>query len=78
MATKSARKPVSVVYGVDEAPPIRVTLLSGLQQIGSISIALVYPLLIARAVQLSVEQTSGILAATHRGGRATILFHFDH
>jgi xanthine permease XanP len=64
MATASARKPANVVYGVDEAPPIGVTLLSGLQHIGIISIALVYPLLIARAAQLSVEQTSNILAAT--------------
>jgi xanthine permease XanP len=64
MATASVRKPASLVYGVDEAPPIGVTLLSGLQHIGIISIALVYPLLIARAAQLSVEQTSDILAAT--------------
>jgi NCS2 family nucleobase:cation symporter-2 len=64
MATMSARKPASVVYGVDEAPPIGITLLSGLQHIGIISIALVYPLIIARTAQLSVGETSDILAAT--------------
>jgi len=64
MATVSVRKPASVVYGVDEAPPIGVTLLSGLQHIGIISIALVYPILIAREAHLSDEQTSDILAAT--------------
>lgn len=60
MATTSARKPASVVYGVDEAPPIGITLLSGLQHIGIISIALVHPLIIARAAQLSVS--GGLLA----------------
>jgi len=64
MAIVSARKPANVVYGVDEAPPLAVILLSGLQHIGIISIALVYPILIARAAELSVGQTSDILAAT--------------
>src|SRR5262245_41307924 len=64
MATASVRKPANVVYGVDEAPPIGLTVLSGLQHIGIISIALVYPLLIAREAQLSVGQTSDLLAAT--------------
>lgn len=64
MASTSARNPASVVYGVDDAPPIGITLLCGLQHIGVIAIALVYPLIVARAAQLSVEQTSDILAAT--------------
>ena len=60
----SAKKPANIVYWVDDAPPLGVTVLSGLQHIGIISVALVYPLLIARAAQLSVEQTSDLLAAT--------------
>ena len=58
------KKPLNIVYGVADAPPLGVTVLSGLQHIGIISIALVYPLLIARAAQLSVEQTSDMIAAT--------------
>jgi xanthine permease XanP len=64
MASASSRKPANVVYGVDDTPPPGVALLSGLQHVGIISIALVYPLLIARAGQFSMEQTSDILAAT--------------
>jgi hypothetical protein len=55
MATMSAKKPASVVYGADEAPPVGVTLLSCLQNIGIISIALAYPLLIARAAHVHFD-----------------------
>lgn len=60
MATMSARKPASVVSGVDEAPPIGITQVSGLQHIGIMWIALVYPLIFAPAAQLSVS--GGLLA----------------
>ena len=64
MATPSARKPINIVYGVDEAPPFGVTVLSGLQHIGLISIFLLYPLLVSREGGLSVEQTSDSLSLT--------------
>lgn len=64
MATPTARKPVNIVYGVDEAPPVGVTVLSGLQHVGLISIFLLYPLLLSREGGLSVEQTSDILSLT--------------
>ena len=48
MATPTARKPVNIVYGVDEVPPFGVTVLSGFQHVGLISIFLVYPLLVSR------------------------------
>ena len=64
MATPTARKPVNIVYGVDEAPPFGVTVLSGLQHVGLISIFLVYPLLVSREGGLSVAQTSDTLSLT--------------
>jgi xanthine permease XanP len=58
------RRPANIVYGVDEAPPIGVTVLSGLQHVGLISIFLLYPLLVSREGGLSVEQTSDSLSLT--------------
>lgn len=58
------RKPPNIVYGVDEAPPFGVTVLSGFQHVGLISIFLLYPLLVSREGSLSVEQTSNALSLT--------------
>ena len=41
-----------------------MTVLSGLQHVGIIAIALVYPLLLSREAGLSLDQTSDVLAAT--------------
>jgi xanthine permease XanP len=64
MATPTARKPVNIVYGVDEVPPFGVTVLSGFQHVGLISIFLVYPLLVSRDGGLSVAQISDSLSLT--------------
>jgi xanthine permease XanP len=58
------RKPVNIVYGVDDRPPLAVTALSGLQHIGLISIFLLFPLAVAREAGLTDEQTSGVLGAS--------------
>jgi xanthine permease XanP len=58
------RKPVNIVYGVDDRPPLAVTALSGLQHIGLISIFLLFPLTVAREAGLTDEQTSGVLGAS--------------
>ena len=92
------KKPSGIVYGVEERPPAGITVLSGLQHVGLISVILVFPLLIGRAPRPASEQRL-ILAsddgqrklagymlrryadrveASHRGGRSTVLFHFDH
>ena len=44
------RKPTGIIYGVDEAPPRMVVALSALQQLGVMSIFLIYPVLIGREV----------------------------
>jgi xanthine permease XanP len=46
MSDKSARmskKPVNIIYGLDESPSVLVTIMAGLQQVGVVSINLVYP-----------------------------------
>lgn len=58
------KKPAYVTHWVEERPPPGVTLLSGLQHVGIISIALVYPLLLGRAAGLSAAGIADLLAAT--------------
>ena len=43
------RKRAGILYGVDETPPIVVVALSALQQLGVMSIFMIYPVLIGRA-----------------------------
>ena len=58
------KRPVHITHWVDEKPPRSVTLLSGLQHGGIISIALVYPLLLGREAGRSASGTANLLAAT--------------
>ena len=58
----SAKKPASLVYGVDDHPPPAVVLSNAIQQVAVIAINLVYPLVVFRAANASVEITSGLLA----------------
>jgi xanthine permease XanP len=51
-----ARKPVNLIYGLEEIPPLVTTLLLGLQHIFALSSAFVYPVILV--------QETGILA-TH-------------
>jgi hypothetical protein len=44
------KRPSTLIYGVDETPPLPITLFNGLQQLGLLAINLVYPLLVFRAV----------------------------
>jgi xanthine permease XanP len=56
------KKPPAMIYGVDDVPPIPITLANGLQQLGLLAINLVYPLFVFRAVGASVETISGLLS----------------
>lgn len=58
------RKPPNILYGVDETPPLGVTLLSGVQQVGLISVYLVFPLLIGREAQVTDSEVVGLLSAS--------------
>ena len=56
------KKPLGLVYAVDDVPPPLVTLLNAVQHVGVIAINLVYPVLIFRAVDTPVEVVTSLLA----------------
>ena len=56
------RKPLEIVYGVDDVPPLGVTVLSGLQHVAIIAIFLVYPLLLSREAGLARERVFDVLS----------------
>ncbi|MFL5521457.1 MAG: solute carrier family 23 protein, partial [Gemmatimonadales bacterium] len=56
------KKPPSLLYGVDERPPLSVTLLSGLQHAGVIAINLVVPVIVFRAAGAPPETITALLA----------------
>lgn len=56
------RKPPSIVYGVDERPPLGIAALSGAQHVGLMSINLIYPVLIAREAGVSPEAVAQIVS----------------
>jgi NCS2 family nucleobase:cation symporter-2 len=58
------RRPLEIVYGVDDVPPLGVTLVSGLQHVAIIAIFLVYPLLLAREAGLAPERVFDVLSVS--------------
>ncbi len=56
------KRPSTLVYGVDETPPIPVTVLSALQHVGLVAIFLVYPLVVSREAGASVATSMSILS----------------
>jgi NCS2 family nucleobase:cation symporter-2 len=59
---REVKRPTTLIYGVEDAPPLPVTFFNALQHVGLIAITLVYPLLLLRAVGASVEATSSVLS----------------
>lgn len=58
------RKPHNISYGVDDAPPVRVTALAGVQHVGLMAIYLVYPALVAKAAGSSPQVAASFVSAT--------------
>jgi NCS2 family nucleobase:cation symporter-2 len=58
----SLKKPVNIVYWVDAVPPLGVTVLSGLQHVGLVSIFLLVPVLACRLAGLAPEKIVDVLA----------------
>ncbi|MET1083107.1 MAG: solute carrier family 23 protein [Burkholderiales bacterium] len=56
------RKPVNIVYGLDEAPPPLVTAGNAVQHVALISINLVYPLLVFRLADVPVSGVASLIA----------------
>lgn len=58
----NAKKPASLVYGVDDRPPAVVVLSNAIQQVAVVAINLVYPIVVFRAANASVDIVSDLLA----------------
>lgn len=56
------RRPANIVYGLDDAPPLHVTVLNGVQYVGLIAINLVYALLVFRLAGAPVQVVGSLLA----------------
>ncbi len=56
------RRPSSLVYGLEDTPPLHVTALNGVQYVGLIAINLVYPLLVFRVAGIASQAIADILA----------------
>jgi NCS2 family nucleobase:cation symporter-2 len=55
------RKPASLVYAVEEAPPHLVTFISAIQHVGVIAIFMIYPLIIGREAGVPPDVLSAML-----------------
>jgi xanthine permease XanP len=55
------KKPVTMVYGVDERPPAMLTIVTAIQHVGVIAMFLIYPLVVSSQAQLGAEEVINIL-----------------
>ena len=58
----TAKKPSSLIYDADDRPNILIALSNGVQHVALISIYLVYPLLICRAVDAPISLVANLLS----------------
>jgi len=56
------KKPATIIYGLDESPPIVVTVMNGLQHVGVIAINLVYPLLVFRVLETPADTVTNLIS----------------
>jgi xanthine permease XanP len=57
------KKPANIIYGVEESPPLIVTIFNGIQHVGVVAINLVCPLLIFRTAGATPEFITSLLGA---------------
>lgn len=57
-----ATKPAGIMYGVEETPPLPITVFNGIQHVGIVAINLVYPLLILRSLDAPFGVVMNMLA----------------
>jgi hypothetical protein len=56
------KKPPNLIFGLEDSPPLLVTISNGVQHVGLIAINLVYPLLVCRAANAPVAFVADLLA----------------
>ena len=57
------KTPPDIVHGLEEAPPPVVTVLSGVQHVGLITINLIYPLLVFRVAETPTQAVVALVGA---------------
>jgi xanthine permease XanP len=68
------KKPSELVYGVDDNPPLPESILLGLQHISIVTIALIFPVVIVRAIGGTPEQAGFMVSmCMFASGAGTIL-----
>jgi len=55
------KKPATMVYGVDERPPVALTIVTAVQHVGVIAMFLIYPLVISNQAKLDPDEVLNIL-----------------
>ena len=55
------KKPATMVYGVDERPPVTLTIVTAIQHVGVIAMFLIYPLVVSKQAKLGAEEVINIL-----------------
>ena len=74
MSLKVPVKPVNIRYGVDDRPPLFITLILALQHLLIISSGLLFPVLIAKSINSSSEVIQGLVSVSMiAAGVGTIL-----
>ena len=66
----NAKKPASLIYGVNEYPPTAITISNAIQQVAVVSVNLVYPIVVFRVANASTSMASDLLAV----GMAVLAF----
>lgn len=56
------KRPNTIIYGVDDKPPLAITVLTGLQHAAVLSIFLLFPVLVCREAGLSAEKIVDVLS----------------
>src|SRR5215471_17928000 len=59
---EAMKKPTTLIYGVDETPPLMITVLSGFQHAGIIAINLIYPVVVYRVAGASTALVATLLS----------------
>ena len=58
------KKPLGIVYGVAEAPPLALTLVSAFQHVVLLSIRLLFPVLVAREAGLPPSRVLDVVTVS--------------
>jgi hypothetical protein len=73
-ARKPPKKPENLVVGVDERPPLAMTLLLGLPHVFLMSVGLMFPVLVAHAAGASPEAAQRLISLSMLAGGVGTIF----